>query len=188
MQNNENNGIKICPRCKKEINSYDDTCIHCGEKFEIEYPDERAAYIQKNVGTYLNKFSDINKGKPTSSWNWCGFLFSFHWMLYRKMYGLGVIVFVIYCLVSVVVETSLYLFGINEILLAVITLIIDIAYAVVIGLLGDHWYQKKINKLVAEGENMSPEEKQKHHKKGGVNLPLVLVLVVISVVLNLLTL
>ena len=92
MQNNENNEVKICTRCKREISYYDKTCYYCGEEFEVEYTDERAEYIQKNIGTYLRKFNKIDSGDKASSWNWCAFLFTVDWLVYRKMYKLAVIV------------------------------------------------------------------------------------------------
>ena len=186
MQNNE---VKVCPRCKHEINYYEKTCIYCGEEFEVEYPDERAAYIQKNVGTYLRKFDKIRSDNSDSSWNWCAFLFTFDWLIYRKMYKLAIITLV--CLfalefVAGFIGLIIVPFENDETLADLLIAIVDIAVCVVIGIKGDKWYKAKVDKLVEESAEMSSEEKQEHYKKGGTNLPAVIIIVLISGAISLL--
>lgn len=180
MQNNE---VKICPRCKREINYYDKTCIYCGEEFEVEYPDERGEYIQKNIGTYLKKFDKIRPDNSGSSWNWCAFLFTFSWMVYRKMYKPAVITLV--CLfalefVAGFIGLIIVPFENDETLADLFIAIVDIAACVAIGIKGDKWYKKKVDKLVEEGAELSSVEKQEHYKKGGTNVLAVIILALIS--------
>lgn len=184
MQNN-NNGFKTCPRCKKEIDYYENVCIYCGEEFEVEYPDERAAYIQKNVDKYLSKFDKMTAAGSGASWNWCAFLFTFSWMVYRKMYGLAVIVMLAMFAIEFSAGTlSIYVDGGTSANLLIN--VIDIVICIVIGVLGNGWYQTKVNKLVKEGAEFPEEEKQQHYKKGGTSVLAVIILALISGALNLL--
>ena len=188
MQNNTNE-YKTCPRCKKEIGYYETVCIYCGEEFEVEYPDERAAYIQKNIGTYLKKFDKIRPNNSGSSWNWCAFLFTFSWMVYRKMYKPAVITLM--CLfalefVAGFIGLIIVPFENDETLADLFIAIVDIAACVIIGIKGDKWYKKKVDKLVEEGAELSSVEKQGHYKKGGTNILAVIILALISGALNLL--
>ncbi|MBQ3611177.1 MAG: DUF2628 domain-containing protein [Firmicutes bacterium] len=184
MQNN-NNGYKTCPGCKKEIGYYETVCIYCGQEFEVEYPDERAAYIQKNVDKYLRKFDKMNAAGSGASWNWCAFLFTFSWMVYRKMYGLAVIVMLaMFAIEFSAGMLSIYADGGTSANLLIN--VIDIVICIVIGVLGNGWYQTKVNKLVKEGAELPAEEKQQHYKKGGTNVLAVIILALISGALNLL--
>lgn len=185
MQNNENNGFKICPRCKKEIGYYENVCIYCGEEFEVEYPDERATYIQKNVDKYLSKFDKMNAKDSNTSWNWCAFLFTFSWIVYRKMYKLAVVVMLIMFAVEFAVG-SLSIFVDGGKSADLLINVVSIGFSIAIGILGNGWYQAKVNKLVEEGAELPAEEKQQHYKKGGTNILAVIILALISGALNLL--
>jgi hypothetical protein len=50
-------------------------------------PDDIANFVQSNASYYVNKLGGIQAGY--SGWNWCSFLFSGYWFLYRKMYKTG---------------------------------------------------------------------------------------------------
>ena len=186
MENNNYTGNKICPQCKKEIGYYDKLCYHCGQEFEVEYEDERAAYIQKKVGTYLNKFEKLDSGEKASSWNWCAFLFTCDWLIYRKMYKLAVIVLI--ALVAIDIVAGLIFFSVinNELVAELIVSLVSLAACVYIGIMGDRWYKKKIDKLVEEGASLEPDEKQEHYKKGGTNVVAVIIILIVSSAINLL--
>lgn len=186
MQNKENNEVKICTRCKREINCYDKTCYYCGEEFEVEYPDERAAYIQKNIGTYLRKFNKIESGDKASSWNWCAFLFTVDWLVYRKMYKLAVIVLVATVVIDLVAELVFFSVISNELTASLFSDLVTLAYCVFIGIMGDRWYKTRVDKLVEESAELPEEEKQKHYKKGGTNIIAVIVMVLLAGTINLL--
>ena len=182
MENNNYTGNKICPQCKKEIGYYDKLCYHCGQEFEVEYEDERAAYIQKKVGTYLNKFDKLDSGEKASSWNWCAFLFTCDWLIYRKMYKLAIIVLVALVAVELVAEIILYSVISNELVADLMVNMVSVVASVYVGIMGDRWYKKKIDKLVEEGALLEPDEKQEHYKKGGTNLIVTIIVVAISIV------
>lgn len=186
MQNNENNEVKICTRCKREISYYDKTCYYCGEEFEVEYTDERAEYIQKNIGTYLRKFNKIDSGDKASSWNWCAFLFTVDWLVYRKMYKLAVIVLVATVVIDLVAQLVFFSVISNELAASLLSNFVTIAYCVFIGIMGDRWYKTRIDKFVEERAGIPDEEKQQHYKKGGTNIVAVIVMVLIAGTINLL--
>ena len=186
MENNNYTGNKICPQCKKEIGYYDKLCYHCGQEFEVEYEDERAAYIQKKVGTYLNKFDKLDSGEKASSWNWCAFLFTCDWLIYRKMYKLAIIVLVALVAVELVAEIILYSVISNELVADLMVNMVSVVASVYVGIMGDRWYKKKIDKLVEEGASLEPDEKQEHYKKGGTNVVAVIIILIVSSAINLL--
>jgi len=186
MENKINSGNKICPQCQNEIGFYDKVCCHCGQKFEVEYEDARAAYIQDRVGTYLNKFDRIDSGEKASSWNWCAFLFTCDWLIYRKMYKLAVIVMVALVAVDIIAEIACFAVISNELVAGLVAKLIPLVAYVYIGIMGDRWYKKKIDKLVEEGAVLEPNEKIEHYKKGGTNVVAVIVILIISNGLSLL--
>ena len=186
MENNNYLGNKICPQCKKAIGYYDKLCYYCGQEFEVEYEDERAAYIQKKVGTYLNKFDKLDSGEKASSWNWCAFLFTCDWLIYRKMYKLAIIVLVALVAVEFVAEIILYSVISNELVADLMGNMVSVVASVYVGIMGDRWYKKKIDKLVEEGASLEPDEKQEHYKKGGTNVVAVIIILIVSSAINLL--
>lgn len=57
--------------------------------------EDYAAFIDKNVHTYLPKFHGYGMDPAGfhPGWNWAAFFFTFWWFLYRKMYVWAVICF-----------------------------------------------------------------------------------------------
>ena len=45
----------------------------------------QAALGQKNADFYLSRFHHFDSNGVRPSWNWPAFLFTFYWLLYRKM-------------------------------------------------------------------------------------------------------
>lgn len=59
---------------------------------------EYEAFIGPKAGFYLERFGKFNvDGVETfqATWNWPAFLFTFWWMLYRKMYLWALVVFIV---------------------------------------------------------------------------------------------
>ena len=60
---------------------------------------------------------------------------------------------------------------------------IGLFVGIVIGLFSDSWYRNKVDKLVARGDNaQTDEEWEKAHKKGGTNIPLMIIFLILSIV------
>lgn len=94
MEYHMNQDYKICPACRKEIGFYETVCLHCGQAFTVDFPDERISYIGSNADVYLKKFNRMEQKNSILSWNWCGFLFAVSWLAYRKMYAVGILAYV----------------------------------------------------------------------------------------------
>lgn len=175
MEYQTNQDYKACPNCGKAIEFYKTVCPHCGQTFEVDIPDERIPYIGSNVNVYLKKFNRMEQKNSILSWNWCGFLLTTRWLMYRKMYGLGVVIYVMFQAAGFVLGFVLAMTGLDgtalDTALVIASMILSVAYCTIVGMLGDHWYKKKIERLAAEGKMIpSGPEKQKHIKKGGTNI------------------
>lgn len=100
-----------CPFCKETILDGAIKCKHCGSMLNPHSyntinvdnisTDEIRAFVGPNSYYYIQTFSNFTvtgKEKFCLTWNWscCGF--TFLWFLYRKMYALAVISFVVFCL------------------------------------------------------------------------------------------
>jgi type IV pilus assembly protein PilA len=51
--------------------------------------DEDAAFVETGERYYLPLFERFDSGGSTASWNWPAFFFTSGWMLFRKMWGVG---------------------------------------------------------------------------------------------------
>lgn len=151
---------------------------------------KRAEYIKRNVDTYLEKFKKMHQKKTKASWNWCAFLFGGAWFLYRKLYKCFFLTYLITIVVGAWVITGAILgldaAGLNpydyEILFYVASIAIGLFIMIIIGTYSNAWYRKKIDKLVARGDNaQTDEEWEKAHKKGGTNIPLLVVIILLII-------
>ena len=93
--------MTYCKECGKEVQAGEIFCRHCGARQDAASAgsvppsgttvtdDELALFVGKNADTYLPKFQKFRQGGESSfavTWNWPAFLFTFWWLIYRKMY------------------------------------------------------------------------------------------------------
>ena len=74
------------------------------ESFSVDFegvsPKEAAVFVRSNVGYFLPRFAAFSKGAKFDT-NFSAFIFSYFYLFYRKMYGLGLAVFAATSLLSI---------------------------------------------------------------------------------------
>ncbi len=68
--------------------------------FEGVSAKEAAVFIRSNVGYFLPRFAAFSKGAKFDT-NFSAFIFSYFYLFYRKMYGLGIAVFLATAILSI---------------------------------------------------------------------------------------
>lgn len=63
-------------------------------------PKEAAVFVRSNVGYFLPRFAAFSKGAKFDT-NFSAFIFSYFYLFYRKMYGLGLAVFAATMILSI---------------------------------------------------------------------------------------
>ena len=68
--------------------------------FEDVSAKEAAVFVRSNVGYFLPRFAAFSKGAKFDT-NFSAFIFSYFYLFYRKMYGLGIAVFIATLILSI---------------------------------------------------------------------------------------
>ena len=107
---------------------------------------------ERLIGTktefYLPKFETMETLNSFTSWNWASFIFGTAWMVYRKMYVFGAVLW----LVSQVI---------GALGLWPLSLVMWVAY----GVLGNYLYMKDIDNRTEKAMNMTPEQREAYIQK-----------------------
>jgi Tfp pilus assembly protein PilE len=111
-----------------------------GDDSQILTDEEaRAAFIgESNTQYYLDRFDRIAHGE-SGGWHWPGFLVTWYWMLYRKMWVPALIYFFAPYVVGIVLGGFT---GISPMLGVVLSLAWFAAWLIGPGLLANGWYYK----------------------------------------------
>ena len=133
-------------------------------------PDTRD-YVGKNSEYYMGRFAKIKTTGNKVAWNWCAFLFTPAWFLYRKMFKMGIILMV----------AAFFLTNFIPLIGPLVNLGICIYY----GRVGTNVYLGRTQTLALQGNQMNADEKAAFiKKKGGTSvLAIILSVVVFSVLL-----
>lgn len=109
---------------------------------------------------YRKVYEKIASGQKLS-WNWCAFLFSVSWCLYRKMYAYGILLFVFqYVYVTGVESITIHVMGATssaglKILFRIIFCLIQHIPDIFLGFIGNWLYVQQIHKKIDQGYHLS---------------------------------
>lgn len=111
---------------------------------------DRERLIGNNAQYYIQKFSQMKSQGSNISWNWCAFLVSPFWMLYRKMYGYGAGL--------LAAAAMLVLFNAAAIMI--------VPY-ILIGMFGNYLYMQQIEKHEAQVRMLAEPAKTQYIQTNG---------------------
>lgn len=138
--------------------------------------EKRTLYIQDNANHYLNKFGIIESTGNKISWNWCAFLFTSAWMIYRKMYKPAIFVIVIeYLLIPVIASLFPGTFSLGLVSTSIGSAL-SLAVSILLGLFGNYIYMKYIDELMDKEPLADSFNYQQ--KYGGVSWKLVIIFII----------
>lgn len=142
--------MMFCPKCGTQNTDGTKFCSTCGGL--LQQPASAAgvsagtageeqllqSLIGKNADYYMQKRSEMAQKGTKISWNWAAFLFTFWWLIYRKVYRLGVV-----------------LFAVNLVFTLTLPLpVTTIAIPLFTGLMGNYLYIQYVNNCYAEAAAM----------------------------------
>ena len=125
--------------------------------------DLRLDFVGTNQYYYSQKFAEMTTQRKNTSWNWCAFLFTPFWFIYRKMYAWG--------LGYLGVAFLLWLISSKSGILPLLIYILQFTGYILFGIFSNNIYMKHLDKLVIESTTLSPEARTRFvYEKGSVNL------------------
>lgn len=104
--------------------------------------------IGENEAYFRLTFPKLRNGSLPISWNWMAFLFTGFWMLYRKMYLIGIGVIALQLLISLFVPK--------------VSLLLILLIHVAVGLFGNFLFAWDLEQRVKKASALSGEEKQRY--------------------------
>lgn len=166
----------ICPKCGKE--NPEDTlyCSGCGTSLTAPpsenggIDDSRVAnFVGNNQPYYVTKWKMMQKSGSKVSWNWSSFLMNTYWLMYRKLYAVAAIKFVVDLILAE---------------LGTLGGVISLALWVCMGLFGNYLYFQHMEKCFREADALNEGERAIYlSKKGGTTIVPVVVMLILYVVL-----
>ena len=190
-----------CPNCGKTLDEGETVCTNCGvnileeRNLELETVEKNEDYRPKRFVSkthygpnlfkhdedflLLNEYIGKNVSKMKNGFSWCSFFFGPLYMFYRKMWGLGVILIVIYSAIGYLVPN------------ATIAIILELVCALILGLKFKDIYIQKALKEIDIIKANNPDKKDDEliadvAYKGGVSQLALFVVVAIIILLAIL--
>ena len=171
----ENGSTSYCVKCGAAIGSGNAFCSRCGNpvsvngssqasstfsngyqtpvynQFQQSQQTDLTAFIGDNADIYTRKFSELQINNTKASWNWCAFLLTPYWFIYRKMYDYGAIILGSYFVLSLIGNWILF--------------VASLITSIVFGILGNHIYLQRIQKYSNESMQLSDYERSAYMAK-----------------------
>lgn len=177
---------RFCEYCGNNLSDVDDPVVMDAEPeivdAEIILPPKRydspaadAREVRERlIGTkteyYLPHFEKFETLNSFTSWNWPAFFVGCWWMLYRKMYVFGAVVF-----------------AVNELLALMNVGLLGLLISIGLGVVGNYLYMKDIDSRTEKAMNMQPEEREMYiQKNSGTGWTGIVVGIAVSFVLSML--
>lgn len=177
-------GNKFCEQCGSRLDDMDDPVvadvqpeivdaeiIRPPKRYESPAADAREVrerLVGSKTDYYLPRFEKMENLNSFTSWNWAAFFFGTGWMMYRKMYAYGAVMYCISWVLALLELTGL-----------------SLLLGVGIGVFGNYLYMKDINNRTEKAMNMQPEEREIYiQKNSGTGWVVVIILFVVGMVLN----
>lgn len=165
----------ICPKCGKENTEGTMYCSECGTSLTAPVNNGEineslvANFVGNNQPYYVTKWKMMKKSGSKVSWNWSSFLLNTYWLMYRKLYVVAVIKFVVDLILG-----QLGTFG----------TVASLALWVCMGLFGNYLYFQNMEKCLREAEALNEGERAIYlSKKGGTTIVPVVIMLVLYVAL-----
>lgn len=136
--------------------------------------EELTTFIGNNANFYLKQLNKAKDNHKFLSWNWPCFFFGYYWLLYRKLYGFAAIL-IFLTLASSRLFTSNTHFFLILIIRIILTSLANFIYL-------NNCKHKIINIKMNISNITMTQYINKLHAKGGVNLVIPLILLVIHII------
>lgn len=197
----------ICLKCGKEIKDNEQICSNCGyNKNTIGNTDN--PFGVKNQGIYNpnpvdkekvaerlehqkqfndlteiyigNKYYNFKKGK----FSWCAFFFGPLYYMYRKLYSVGIITYIIEALIT----GFCYLTYTTPLKFLILYSILSLIFRIFIGITFKKFYFNEIIERVAKIKHKNPDLgfnqlSEYTRKKGGTNILIVVIIITITLII-----
>ena len=141
-------GTKFCSKCGSLLLQ---PASAAGVSAGTAGEDQLRSLIGKNADYYMRKRSEMATKEAKISWNWAAFLFCIGWLIYRKMYRLGVVLFAVNLVFTFVLPIPVHM----------------IAIPLFTGLMGNCLYIQYVNNCYAETAAMDIVSRDAYVAKHG---------------------
>ena len=160
---------------------------YTGDNGHIQAPSDSDfhSFVQSNQPYYSEKFRKMREANSKTSWNWCSFLFTTPWFIYRKMYSIAAVYIGISIAPSII---SSICFDCDNWLLGsffeTVGGIVNLALLICAGIFGNHIYMRYVDNELAFVKNMDDSAKSAYFaKRGGTNTTAVFIAIGVTLVL-----
>lgn len=149
----------ICSACGETCSPNDRYCKNCNASLKEQTPitfDNSLLegidyalwndFIEKNADRYISVFKKSNGKRWFSSFNWCAFLFSIEWLLYRKMYKIAILSAIITAVSLIFISLMKYIGPLGILLGYTLVILLKI----VISFFGDALYKSHVKKEISK--------------------------------------